>query len=289
MDVDNKIIMELERKNQDLQDENRKYKDEIRELSEEVISQKKIIISLQAQLKSTEQEEGKENDDTDKQRLRAENASLRDQIALLQAQLKAVNIKTNKVIKSKHLLVYGYINQFKKLVSIPKPIYDIIEDFYTIIAVWGQLDDGLQIIKVNKVESKYQPSKYVNAFCYESFTKGIIEFKFKMHGRQFFVGVIPTKNIATNKNKQRSFGNKGLKDSIGYSNQGTIKNDRLGQKKKGEKYGKGDIISCILDFEKYEVRWKKNGVLQPTLPIKQNIAYSFGVSLIYNYSVEYIE
>ena len=188
--------------------------------------------------------------------------------------------------KKRNLLIHGYLNRLKKkALSIPKPIYAIIEKYYQ-IGVWGVIDDGLFIHNYYRIK-QLQDNRWKNVFSAESFSEGVVPFKLKMHGYQFFVGVIPTKSIKLNAGL--ALGHPGLKDSIGYWNdEGQIENDSNRTSAKGEPYKNGDIITVTLDFEQNSVFFQKNGQSRTALAIKPNTCYSFGASVIYSYGVEFI-
>ena len=189
-----------------------------------------------------------------------------------------------------NLTVHGYINAINELTkNVPLAIYDMIETFYTRYDIWGYIDSNLEIKDDLKIVHKSGiHATWSNAFSYQSFWKGIIRFEVQINGSHCFIGVIPTDNII--KNTGCALSNKLLRGSIGYWDyDGSILNGTNGDKRcYAETYGDNDRITIILDFEKYLVRFEKNGFDQGSLPIQRNTAYSFGVSVCYTFGVQYV-
>ena len=193
--------------------------------------------------------------------------------------------------ETNNLLIHGYLHDLKCISSPPENVCILIKHYYTIYDIWGIIDDGLRIEYGTKIKRKSLDSCtkcWFNAFSYQSFWRGIVEFKLKMNGLYFVAGVVPTANIVVN--TKCAMSNIALKDSIGWWSQcGIIRNDTNGDIVKTDVvYGRGCEISIVLDFKQYRAIFKKNGVLQGSLAIKQNISYNVGISACSLFGVEYI-
>ena len=163
------------------------------------------------------------------------------------------------------LLIHGYINQLQiKSWITPGPIYDLVQQYFPAI-VWGIVDDGLFIDDNHGIKPRSDnkhgtdSNEWKNAFTIYSFRNGVVDITLKMHGYEFYVGVIPTQSIRIN--ARDSLGSRTLKDSIGYFNcDGKIEKRTRRKCTMGKTYNNGDIITIRLNFEQNFVCFEKNGI-----------------------------
>ena len=167
--------------------------------------------------------------------------------------------------KLRELTARGYVNRMKieyKL-NIPMDIVTIITKFYSIFKWSKELSHSKFMIENDIIENKNEYSEWIHAYDSDQFDKGTIKWtvkilseKVKRGYNHWTIGVVDATVNAT------EYFPLDAHDGIGYNSSGDFYNDSLsygGYEPYGPKYGVGDILTTIADFNTLSVSFILNG------------------------------
>ena len=144
----------------------------------------------------------------------------------------------------------------------PVDIITVIMKYYPIFKWSRQLTHSEIMIENDTIENKQTRSAWIHAYDCEEYNKGTIEwtvkilnetYKSKYNCNHWTIGVVDSSKV----HMEKYFPDRNGDGGIGYNSSGGLYHG--GYDKYGPKYGIGDIITTIADFDTLSISFMFNG------------------------------